>query len=445
MTKMKKYYKCTHGVEPLKFQEIITKIPYEKSVLKYKENDLYGIMDFNGKIITKPIYESIESVLYKEGCLVVKLNEKYGVININGKQIIDTIYDSISADGYFEENTNNQKAGFIVAKKNKDGYKYGYINNNGKMILNLEYNEIERVLNIKNEKEIYLLAAKNGQVGLYKNNKQIIDHSYEIIEYDSLKEAFIAQKGDKQKMFNKSGEDFFETDQTENYIATENNNFIITLNENYEYGIENKEGNIILPNKYLYIEYAYNSSFIITTGGEVSIYDASQRKEIASNFNVIQKIEGKKILQAIKNSNTELYNEKMEKMASIENAKIIVEENYIKIYSSMQRKYFDNDGKEVQNTEIFPNMELYAFEKNGKWGFKDKNENIKYEAVYDMVTELNSYGFAGIKANDKWGVINSKAEVIVEPMFEIETDEPDFIGTYVKMNSEYGMSFYAKP
>ena len=384
--KNEQVFKNMFKVEPLIFKEAISDVPYEKSVLKYEENGKYGIMDFTGKIITEAIYEDIDSLLYKEGCLVVKQNAKYGVININGKKIIDIIYDSISADGYYEEETKNKKAGFIVAKKSQDGYKYGYINDNGKAILDLEYNEIERVVNIKDSNSVYLLAAKNGQVGLYKNNKQLIDHNYEIIEYDSLNDVFVAQKGDKQKRFTKTGEDVLEAEEV-SYITTENDNYLITLNENYEYGIENKEGSTILPNEYLYIEYVYGAYFIITKDTEVSVYDASKKTEITTKYNVIQKIEGRKILQAIKNNNTELYNESIKKIVSMEDATIISQGDYIKIYSDTQRKYFDDNGKEVQNTEVYPNLELYAFDENGKWGFKDKNGNVKVEAIYDMVTE----------------------------------------------------------
>lgn len=44
---------------------------YEKSVLKYKEGNLYGLVSFEGKRLTDPIYESIESNSGKEGYLTV--------------------------------------------------------------------------------------------------------------------------------------------------------------------------------------------------------------------------------------------------------------------------------------------------------------------------------------------------------------------------------------
>ena len=61
---------------------------YEKSVLKYKSNGLYGLIDFNGKKITKAEYESIEGFEFNEGLMLVKKSGKYGIININGAVVL---------------------------------------------------------------------------------------------------------------------------------------------------------------------------------------------------------------------------------------------------------------------------------------------------------------------------------------------------------------------
>lgn len=461
------------------FKDASAEVPYEKSVLAYKENDKYGIIDFQGKKITKAIYDSIESLLYREGCLLVKQNDKYGVINIKGKVMVDAIYDSISADGYYDEESKYQKAGFIVGKKQEEGYRYGYISNNGKTILDLEYNEIDRITDITEDNEIYLLAFKNGQAGIYKNNKQIIKHSYEEIEYNKQNQLFITQKNNKQGVINKEGNEILETQydyimisngiilaekdsittvfdnkgnkqETQNNIIkyhTENENYFITTNEEELSGIVDKDGNIILENEYSYIEYAFSDFFIVTKDGKVSIVDVKTKQEIISNYNVIQKIENKNIFQAIilDPYTIEIYNENMEKVASMKEANLKIEKNYIELSSKTERKYFDSNGNEIQNTDIFTNLELFAFvNEEGKWGFKNKAGAIVVNPSYDMVTELNANGFAGIRKDDKWGVINSNGEIIVEPTYEIEWDIPEFIGPYVKLNFGYGMIYYTK-
>ena len=78
-------------------------IPYEKEILRYKQNGKYGLMDYNGKVITKPVYDEIEGLENKEGELLVKQNEKYGVINQKGANIIKIQYDNVIADGYYDK------------------------------------------------------------------------------------------------------------------------------------------------------------------------------------------------------------------------------------------------------------------------------------------------------------------------------------------------------
>ena len=59
-----------------------------------------------------------------------------------------------------------------------------------------------------------------------------------------------------------------------------------------------------------------------------------------------------------------------------------------------------------------------------------------------MVTEINEYGFAGIRENGKWGVINSNGEIIQEPIYDIDSLTPEFIGKYYKSNEWYGNDYY---
>lgn len=466
-------------VLPLIFKDASAEVPYEKSVLAYKENGKYGVIDFQGKKITKAIYDSIESLLYKEGCLLVKKDGKYGIITIEGKQMIEIEYDSITADGYYDEETKYQKAGFIVGQKKEEGYRYGYIDHNGKMILKVEYNEIERVTEITENNVIYLYVSKNGQAGIYQNKKQIIKHAYEEIEYNKQTQLFLVQKDEKQGVMDLQGNEILKVEydyvmisgqninakkeeaeyyfdlkgnkqETENNITklpTENSNYFITIDKQEQFGIVNKENTIILKNEYSYIEYAFGNYFIVTKDGMVSVINAQNKNEVVSSYPVIQKIENKTILQAIITNpyTIVLYNEKMEKVASLEEASLRIEENYIKLTSKTERKYFNNQGNEISYQEIAPNLSLYAFQKeDGKWGFKNKEGIIVIEAIYDMVTELDIYGFAGIKKDGKWGVINQKGEIIVEPSYEIEWEEPEFIGPYCKLNFGYGMIYYTK-
>ena len=119
-----------------------------------------------------------------------------------------------------------------------------------------------------------------------------------------------------------------------------------------------------------------------------------------------------------------------------------MEDNYIKISTDTQREYFDKQGNQLQNTNIFTENTLFAYQENGKWGFKDKERNTIIDPIYDMVTECNHYGFAGIKQNDKWGVVDKEGNILVEPSYSIDWEEPEFIGKYCRLNFGYGLEYY---
>ena len=76
-------------VEPIKLKNIASILCYEKTALKYEQDGKYGLISFDGKQITKNLYDSIENLQATEGKMLVKKENKYGIININGSTIVD--------------------------------------------------------------------------------------------------------------------------------------------------------------------------------------------------------------------------------------------------------------------------------------------------------------------------------------------------------------------
>ena len=126
----------------------------------------------------------------------------------------------------------------------------------------------------------------------------------------------------------------------------------------------------------------------------------------------------------------------------MKNAILYTYSNYIKLLSDNDMQYFDNNGNIISNIELFKENKLYAYKENDKWGFIDENNNVIVQAQYDLVTELNMYGFAGIKKDGKWGIINQEGKIIVEPTYKIDWNDPEFIGKYCKLNFGYGFEYY---
>ena len=58
-------------VKPINLKNVASTLSYEKSILSYKKDGLYGIIDFDGKVLTKNLYDSIENLQPTEGKMLV--------------------------------------------------------------------------------------------------------------------------------------------------------------------------------------------------------------------------------------------------------------------------------------------------------------------------------------------------------------------------------------
>lgn len=461
---------------------IVSNIPYEKTVLRYKDGDKYGIITYDEKVITKPIYEEIKGLENKESELLVKTNGKYGVINAKGAMLIKAEYDSIVADGFYTDEEKYALSGYIVSNKTEDGYRYGYINNKYKKVLDVQYNTVERILDSKNEDDVCLIASKNGKYGVLKNNKELINFSYQGIEYDSNNAIFELDKNGKYGIIDYSGKSIVPIEYTgieikgiyilaykndeeiiyynlsgevitdlkyASILNTQNENYFITINEEGFYGIINAQNEELVGNKYNFIEYLFDDYFIVANqNGSLGVINSIGDVKIDIKYDVLQKIEDTNVIEAkiLKDSKTYYYSKNLELVYSAKNAYIYKEDAYLKIYTQLEDKYLNFDGVTLDSKEVLNNNSLLSSKKDDKWGFVDRNGNVVVDYQYDKVTEFNEYGFAGIKVDNKWGVIDLSGNIIQEPIYELEQEnlQPEFLGKFYKVYYGYGESYYTK-
>lgn len=462
-------------VEAIKLNEVQGNGNYEKTVLKYKSEGKYGLIDFNGNKITKPIYDSIDGFECNEGLLLVKKSDKYGIININGATVIKAKYDEIRSDGYC---TNENKSGYIVGKRTDKGMRYGYIENKTrKQLLKNEYNEIYRITDKNDDNNIYLVAFKDGKAGIYKNKKNIIQHNYEDILYDSSTDLLTLQRTSKQGISKFDGTiivpieydniffagtlinaqkdgkiDIYDLDgkkqENPEYISKQSidNKYEIVSTSDDEYKVINKQTNKTISDNYTYIQYLFNDDFLAMRDGKYGVIDSEGKERLPFKYNVIQSIEQTKMIQAIdEKTNIELLNDKFEVIIKTSKANIYTYESYLEIYTDDGIIYISKDGDKIENSKLFSNNKLITYKKQNKYGYKDQSGNIIIKPQYQMATELNEYGYAGIKQNGKWGVINSNGDIIKEPTYEFdESVMPVFIKEYYKVDMGYGEPYFTK-
>lgn len=465
-------------VEPIRLKNVESDLMYEKSVLKYYQNGKYGLIDFEGKQITEPIYDSIDSLPYKEGELLVSQEGKTGVINIKGNLMVDISYGSIEVDGYYKDENKYKYAGYITSITTNEGYRYGYVNYKGQKVLENEYNEISRINDIDDDENAYLISAKNGQYGVIKNKEQILNNEYQSIRYDGTNNLFVIEKSRKFGVAdingnviieptynqiditgaylyaqNEQGTTIFNSNGTEanintniSILNTDSDKYKIRINNENgsKYGVINESGEQVIEEKYNYIEYLYDNYFIVSNeNSKLGVIDNKENEKIKIEYDSLTKLEGTDLIQTtISSTNvTELYDRSLNNICQMTNATIEKEENYIIIYNDTETRYFDYQGKELTNKEVFPNNPLYAKQENGLWGFEKRDGTLVVECKYDKVTEFNEYGFASVEKDGKWGAINSEGEEVVAPTYELE-GIPSFIGKYYQVVYGFGEIYY---
>ena len=460
------------SVEAIPINSITSNIPYEKSVLKYKQGGLYGIMDFDGNKITENIYNSITNIDYKEGNLKVEQNGSFGVINIKGTTILNPEYDAIMADGYYNDETKYEDAGFVLRIVTDEGYRFGYADRTGKIILDTLYNEITR-LNEVISKDVYLVTSTNGRYGLYKNNKEVLANEYTNIEYDSNNNLLIVQKDQAEGVVDldgnnivpidydniivggkyidaQKGEDTVVFDASGNNLDTDIisynqvNDLAIVIDRNNNYNIVDQSGNKKLKENYTYIEYFKDNYFLVTKDGKTGVIDGNGNVVIKLEYDAIQAIDGTSVLQAIKTNDnkTDIIDSNMNIHEGIVNANVLKKDNYIKVYSETDMKYFDFEGNEITYKSLFANNSLYASKNNGKWGLVDANGKVVVPYEYDMVTEQNG-NVAGVKKDGLWQVVDSTGKVISQNKYNLSWLDVTFIGQYYKVNNSTNGTVYS--
>ena len=464
-------------VYSLELNGITSEIPYEKSALMYRKGNKYGLINFEGKEVTKAVYDEIKSLPYKEGEYIVKKDGKYGVINSKGTQMIKIEYDQIYGDGYYDKNYKN--AGYIVGIKEDNGYVYGYINSEGKELLKKEFNEITRINEITEDNQIVLIVSQNGKEGLYINNKQVINCEYQELEYDGQTELLIAKKSDRYGVMSLDGQVIIPIENksinfkgirivavndigTSEYdlkgnaiqdtkyktvLPTENSEFFITVNQSNQYGLINQKNVEVVENKYAYLEYLTDKYFVVYSDeNKMGVIDSNGRKILDTKYDVIQKIKGSNVIQVIQLDKKiiELYSNDIKQIACKDSARIYVYDNYIKLWNQNSVDYFTVDGTKITSKELFSNNTLFATVKNGLWGFCDKEGKVIVDTQYENVTEFNEYGYAGIKKAGKWGIIDQNGNIIVQPIYSIEQNnsEPSFLNEFYKVNY-HGETYYS--
>ena len=322
------------AVEPIKLSNLLEE-KYEKNAIIYQKNGKYGLLSITGKVILDARYEQIYSLGYKENEVIVKDNNKYKIYDVKGKQLIKDEFDSIQSDEYYNEQDEYKKSGYIVCKTTSDGYRYGYYDYDYDQVLTTDYNQILRIVNVIDKNNVYLIASKNGQYGVFINNVKIINTQYQTINYEKDFNLFIAERTGKYGAFNEKGNEVLKVE----YDSLEVKGIYIYATKGEEKKVFDKDGKEV------------NIPFDTTIDNKYGVIDKDGKTLINCEYDLLQIIRNTNAYQAInfENNMTYIFNNKLEKTVEIENATINIEDEKIQVYNEEITYNLDINGNIIEN------------------------------------------------------------------------------------------------
>ncbi len=440
------------------------------------ENNKWGVIDNNSKIIIDPIYsDTIIIPNNKKPIFICTYNANYEdgtygtkVINAKGKEMF-TEYDKVLPLENYDENNNIWYEDNVLLVE-KDG-KYGLINFDGRELLDVSYDEIYTLKGIKNS----LITVKDKKLGLVDNSgHEIIENEYQDIKslgedthkyivkqndkygiYETLdckyqevlalnnSEVYWVKESNKYKVINQTEEEVFK--ESFKKIKSIQDNIIVYQNSNgyTAYNIETTEK---LEKTYKELTYTSNDLFIAKDGKNYGIINLDNKIKVKFEYSNIYFYEDVEIYELEKNSvniNTILNKELVEITQGIV-SETNKKQAYIKVWTEDGYKYFDTNGVEKKTQDILTQNNLFLSKQNGKYGFVDKEGNVVVDYIYDDAREQNEFGYIAVKKDGLWGSLDKKGNAISSTKYELEDNLViDFIGEY-HLGVDLNLKYYTK-
>lgn len=339
-------FKDYESVEPIRLSNLLEE-KYERNAIIYQKNGKYGLLSITGKVILDARYEQIYSLGYKENEIIVKDNNKYKIYDIKGKQLIKDEFDSIQSDEYYNEQNGYKKSGYIVCKTTSDGYRYGYYDYDYDEVLTPDYNQILRIVDVTDKNNVYLIAAQNGQYGVFINNAKIINTQYQSINYEKEFNLFIAERTGKYGAFNEKGTEVLKVE----YDSLEVKGIYIYTKKGEDKKVFDKDGKEVKISFDTIIEKTDNDNiFIKFENNKYGVIDKEGKTLIDCEYDLLQTIRNTKAYQAMnfETNITYIFNNKLEKVIEISNATINIEDEKIQVYNEEITYNLDINGNIIE-------------------------------------------------------------------------------------------------
>ena len=360
----------------------------QRRIIPFKENGLFGFMDYNGVCVIEPTYDYLG--FYNEGLAVAVKDGKYGYIDKGNNVVIEFQYESGSD---FEN-------GRAIVGLNE---KVGVINRAGFTVLPIGFDDIGAF------SEGLIYAKKDSLYGYYDNT------GFQRIE-EKYNEAFSFTNGLAKVQIGKN-QGFIDIYGTEVVAPIYEsihfyNDSLLVFEKESKFGICRKNGSVIDSAKYDNIGTLINGRAIVTQRGKLGYMNG----------------EGKIILDI--------------KYDEFPNFIEIGQFNGVYTVVRLKGKYgvIDHYGKfliPAAYTQLNKFSSLIAFSKGKGWGFIDMTNNVVIAPRFDFA-ESFSDGYASVEKASLVGLLNPKDSLTIPISFtDIKRIDKQLV--VVNLNNNHGV------
>ncbi|QCX37179.1 WG repeat-containing protein [Aureibaculum algae] len=401
-------------------------------IFKGKNSSLYGLKDKSGKVLVKPIFNSINSYGSTKDRIRASLSYgKEGIIDPKGNIIIPFEYSS-----FYYNNTHN------IYTTNKDGksYLFDYY---GNKLLKESYDEISIEDN-------YFKVKENGFYGILSaDGEELLPIKYDQINYYQQENWFLITKNGVDNIIYSNGKNVFGNKFTSVSKLDYYFKFIL-VEKNGKFGIVDKTGNDITPISFDAVDKNYNGNFfIIKQNGKWGLYNIVFKKfliepsydnvkMLSNNYYLLQSQNKKTLVDILHNKKVDFtpYDEvnnyiskniavvKVDGLrgaVNIDSGKLIIptKYNYLDVNSNyIKASLPDNRLSDIYNYDGDPIYTDVSFIKSlnnnynyskitskGKMGLMYKGKEI-IPTEYDQIKDFDKSVFVLVKKDNKSALVS---------------------------------------
>lgn len=417
-------------------------IENEIYIIKNNATNLYGLQDFNGNLLVRPMFKSIDKYNSSKNRIIASLDySKKGVIDRKGEIIIPFQYSSITSK--------KGKQLFVIGKSYSN---YSLVDYNAKPIIEGVFESIYLYNDV-------IKVKRNDAYGIFTSEgKELLPIEYDKVEYNSSSKFFSVFKNGKSTILTKDGKELFNNKYSEvkTYGSYRSDQFLVEKND--KKGIISFDERKIVPIKFEDIDLKSNYQlYIVKQNNLWGVYDSYFDKFLINpNYTEIHQLsknvyllisDTKKTIKDIKFKNTvdvSKYNFKNYYLSSstylktenngkqgllnINSGKLIVpakyerirvNSNFISAYNNQERKYtaYNSDGKIIAkdfNNSKSLASKLYKITKKGKAGLIYNGELLA-DVKYDMITYFRNIKLIILVKNSTYSLLDySTGEMLIK-------------------------------